>query len=129
MLKVCAWYVHGYYVDSVVSDSLEPCGPIRLLYPWDSPGKNTGMGCHFLLQEIFPILDSNSRILRLLHWQAGSLPLVSASLKTGIAPTNQNGWSHYNYYATEYICVLIPLFGWHVKYIKLITDIHNSRKQ
>ena len=24
------------------------------LCPWDSPGKNTGGGCHFLLQEIFP---------------------------------------------------------------------------
>ena len=26
--------------------------PIRLLCPWDSPGKNTGVGCHFLLQCI-----------------------------------------------------------------------------
>ena len=26
------------------------CDPIRLLCPWDSPGKNTGVGCHFLLQ-------------------------------------------------------------------------------
>ena len=36
---------------SVVSDSLQPHGlqPTRLLYPWDSPGKNTGVGCHFLL--------------------------------------------------------------------------------
>ena len=25
----------------------------RLLCPWDSPGKNTGVGCHFLLQGIF----------------------------------------------------------------------------
>ena len=24
--------------------------PIRLPHPWDSPGKNTGVGCHFLLQ-------------------------------------------------------------------------------
>jgi len=31
---------------SVVSDSLRPHG----LYPWNSPGKNTGVGCHFLLQ-------------------------------------------------------------------------------
>ena len=28
--------------------------PRRLLCPWDSPGKNTGVGCHFLLQGIFP---------------------------------------------------------------------------
>ena len=36
----------------VVSDSSQPHGrqPSRLLRPWDSPGKNTGVGCHFLLQ-------------------------------------------------------------------------------
>ena len=26
----------------------------QLLHPWDFPGKNTGVGCHFLLLEIFP---------------------------------------------------------------------------
>ena len=30
-----------------------------LLCPWDSPGKSTGMGCSFLLQEIFPTQGSN----------------------------------------------------------------------
>ena len=37
---------------SVVSDSVRPYRrqPTRLLHPWDSPGKNTGVGCHFLLQ-------------------------------------------------------------------------------
>ena len=40
------------YVASVVSDSVWPhrWQPTRLPCPWDSPGKNTGMGCHFLLQ-------------------------------------------------------------------------------
>ena len=35
-----------------MSDSVRPHKqqPIRLLCPWDSPGKNTGVGCHFLLQ-------------------------------------------------------------------------------
>ena len=42
----------------------------------DSPGKNTGVGCHALLQGIFPTQGSNLRLLRLLHWQVGSLPLV-----------------------------------------------------
>ena len=39
---------------SVRSDSLRPHGlqPARLLCPWDFPGKNTGMDCHFLLQGI-----------------------------------------------------------------------------
>ena len=37
---------------SVVSDSVRPHRrqPTRLLCPWDSPGKNTGVGCHFPLQ-------------------------------------------------------------------------------
>ena len=37
---------------SVVPDSSRPHGlqPTRLLFPWDSPGKNTGVGCHSLLQ-------------------------------------------------------------------------------
>ena len=34
--------------------------------PWDSPGKNTGAGCHFLLQGIFLTQGSNPRLL---HWQ------------------------------------------------------------
>ena len=40
------------YVASVVSDSVQPHRrqPTRLPRPWDSPGKNTGVGCHFLLQ-------------------------------------------------------------------------------
>ena len=33
--------------------------PLRLLCPWDSPGKTTGVGCHALLQGIFPIQGSN----------------------------------------------------------------------
>ena len=39
------------YVALVVSDSVRPHRrqPTRLLRPWDSPGKNTGVGCHFLL--------------------------------------------------------------------------------
>ena len=35
--------------------------------PWDSPDKNTGMGCHFLLQGIFLTQGSNPCLLRLLH--------------------------------------------------------------
>ena len=39
-------------VSSVVSDSVRPHRrqPTRLPLPWDFPGKNTGVGCHFLLQ-------------------------------------------------------------------------------
>ena len=41
---------------SVVSSSLRPQG---LYSPWDSPGKNTGVGCHALLEGIFPTQGSN----------------------------------------------------------------------
>ena len=38
----------------------------RLFCPWDSPGKRTGVGCHFLLQGIFPSQGSNLCLLCLL---------------------------------------------------------------
>ena len=46
---------------SVVSDSLLPHGlwPATHFCPWDSPGKNTGVGCHALFQGIFPTQASN----------------------------------------------------------------------
>ena len=45
-------YAAAAAVTSVVSDSVQPHRrqPTRLPRPWDSPGKNTGVGCHFLLQ-------------------------------------------------------------------------------
>ena len=42
----------------------------------DSAGKNTGVSCHALLQRIFPNQASNPRLLFLLLWQEGFLPLV-----------------------------------------------------
>ena len=48
----------------------------RLLCPWDSPSKNTGVGCHALLHGIFPTQGSNPHLLCLLHWQVDSLRLV-----------------------------------------------------
>ena len=45
-------------VASVVSDSVQPHRrPIRLPRPWDSPGKNTGVGCHFLLQYVYMYMN------------------------------------------------------------------------
>ena len=41
--------------------------PSRLLCPWDSPGKNTRLGCHSLLQGIFPTQGSNRGLL-LCRW-------------------------------------------------------------
>ena len=56
-----------------MSDCLQPqAKSARLLCPWDFPGKNPGVGCHFLLQGPFPTTGLNPHLLR---WQAHSLPL------------------------------------------------------
>ena len=59
-------YMHMFSVASIGSNSLRPHGlqTARLLCPWNSAGKNTGVGCHFLLQGIFPL---NPSLLCLLH--------------------------------------------------------------
>ena len=64
--------------------------PTRLLCPWDSQGKNTGVGCHALLQGIFPTQKMNLHLLHLLHWLVGSLPpghLVQFSSVAQSCPT------------------------------------------
>ena len=55
-----------------MSDSLQPHGlqPTRLLCPWNFPGKNTGVVCHFHLQGIFLTQRWNLHLLCLLRWQA-----------------------------------------------------------
>ena len=45
--------------------------PTRLLYPWDSPGNNTGVDCYAFLQEIFLTQGLNPGLLYLLHWRSG----------------------------------------------------------
>ena len=53
-------------VRSVVSDSVTSWTIARhgILCPWHSPGKNTGVGCHALLQGIFPTQGSSPGLLR-----------------------------------------------------------------
>ena len=68
--------------------------PAQFLCPWDSPGKNTGVGCHALLWGILPTQGPNLFLLHFLHWQEGSLslappgkPRTQASL--GLTSANQ----------------------------------------
>ena len=51
-IEVAAATVAVAAVASVMFDSVRPhrWQPPRLPRPWDSPGKNAGVGCHFLLQ-------------------------------------------------------------------------------
>ena len=63
----------------------------RLLCPWDSPGKNAGVGCCALLQGSFPTQGSNLHLLHLLHWQAGSLSLGFSCGSAGKEYTHNAG--------------------------------------
>ena len=67
--------------------------PTRLLCLWDSPGKNTGVGCHTLLQGIFLTQGLNPCLLGLLHWQADSLPLAPPGKSHKIQQKCCNGTS------------------------------------
>ena len=78
------WYI-GLYCGGKgrnEEDVLSPFSHIRLfvtrlLCPWGSPGKNTVVGCHALLQGIFPTQGSNLHLLCVLH----SLPLAPRMVK------------------------------------------------
>ena len=71
------------YISNVVLCLVAPlgptlCDPMDCTLPGssvrgDSPGKNTGVVCHALLQGIFPTQGSKPHLLQLLHWQVGSL--------------------------------------------------------
>ena len=73
-----------------MSDSLRPHGlqPARLLCPWDSSGKNAGVGYHFLLQGIFLAQGSNPSLLhcrQTTFWATGKPPRSKVNwCKTGI---------------------------------------------
>ena len=70
---VCVMCVHA-------QSCLTLCNPMDCSlpgssFPWNFPGKNTAVGCHFLLQEIFQARGSNPSLLHRLPWQAESVPL------------------------------------------------------
>ena len=81
------WYLFGIY--ACILSGVQVCNPwdnrppgssvhgilqVRVL-EWNFAGKNTGVGSHFLLQEIFLTQGLNPCLWCLLHWQADSFPL------------------------------------------------------
>ena len=56
-------------------DPMDCMQPTRFLRPWGFPGKNTGVGCHFLLQGIFLTQGSNQHLLCLLYHKQILYPL------------------------------------------------------
>ena len=88
-----------------MSDSLQPHGlyPARLFCPWNSPGKNTGVGCHSLLQGIFPTLGLNlgfllcRQILYCLNHQGSpKMQSVSCSVRSWNCLGNNTEMSSYS---------------------------------
>ena len=87
-----------------MSDSVRPHGqqPTRLLHPWDSPGKNTGVGCHFLLQCMK--VKSESEVAQscptLLDLMDYSLPgsSVHGIFQTRVLEEGAIAFSHYYIY-------------------------------
>ena len=64
--SLCFWTQHCFIclAAKLCPTLLHPLGcPTRLLCPWNFPGKNTGVGCHFLLQGIFPPQGWNPSVL------------------------------------------------------------------
>ena len=110
------------FVTSAVS-SLQPHGLLcpwllcpRLLCPWDSPGMNTGVGCHFLLQGTFPTQESNPGQVDSLLYEPQGRPVilerVACPFSSGtFRPRNQTGVSYiaggfFTSWATQ-VCILL----------------------
>ena len=89
---VCVCVCVCAHACSVVFNSLRLHGlwPAKLLRPWNFPGKITGVGCHFLLQRIFPTQGFNPRLLCPLHWQEDSSPLAPLPSSPTTRRSNQS---------------------------------------
>ena len=64
--------------------------PTRLPHPWDSPGKNTGVGCHFLLQ--YMKVKSESEV-------AQSCPTLSDPMDCSLPGSSVHGFSRQEYWS------------------------------
>ena len=90
--------------------------PARLLCPWDSPGKNTGVDYHFLLQGIFPTQGLNPHLLHyrqsLYHWTTRKAqPSSTHILKKAANSWRQLGLLGSNDLALLNQPCLLPLWG------------------
>ena len=95
--------------------SLQPCptlcdprlSPTRLLCPWDSPGKNTGVGCPALFHRLFPTQSGVSAIepaslTSPCRWQAGSVPTV---------PPKKPLFDIFTHLLNSRVCWLVPFLS------------------
>ena len=115
---------------SIMTDSLQLPGPqpARLLCPWNSPGKNTGVLSHPLLQGIFPTQGLNSgllycrQILYQLSYQ-GSPP--------GSYLSQLCGSSHLFLFSQDLVCFTIccPISENSRSYILILVHFTSSQKE
>ena len=78
--------------------------PTRLLCPWDFPGKNSGMDCHFLLQGIFPTQGYNPCLLWFLncrqilyHWATSYVIIGKVSLSISLSTKWDHGYLYFSH--------------------------------
>ena len=110
-------YCHD--VISVMSDSVWPCGlyPARLFCLWDSSGKNTGAGCHFLLQRIIPIQEwtrvsylpalAGGFVTTIATWEAPPLP-KECGVSISWVPLSRLWSTKWNYSSSLILQVVDP---------------------
>ena len=73
------WYMLSHFTHVWLFATLWTVAGQAPLCPWDSPGKNTEVDCHVLLQGIFPTQGLNLHLQCLMHWQAGSFFTAGAT--------------------------------------------------
>ena len=91
-------------VASVMSDSVRPHRrqPTRLPHPWDSPGKNTGVGCHFLLQCRKVKSESEVAQSCLTLSGRGSIPSWGIKIPRAASHTHTHTHTHTQNYNTSF---------------------------
>ena len=89
-VRILTGFSYSQYQFSSVAQSHPTLQPARIPCPWYSPGKNTGVSCHVLLQGIFPTQALNLHLVRLLAgrffttsatWEAHVLHSVVQNIK------------------------------------------------
>jgi len=92
-----------------VSDPFRPHGlyPARLLHPWDFTGKNTGVGCCFLLQGIFPTQRSNPHCKQTLYCLSHRGSPRNWHFILNIIVSNKIWSSKENLLSTNFYCLAI----------------------
>ena len=89
-----------------MSDSVEPHRrqPTRLLCPWDSLGKNTGVGCHFLLQEgeFLERKSSKGKVGNIRYWNNSN-----SSPKSPMEPCKQDCWDMWRFDGFHPLCLML----------------------